>query len=124
MKFNIIVSHIDNTATWKEDYNRLEVRDLNDAAKWGANLIDNFNATLRPGEKARKFHGVEPAEDSEANAPHEWHKTNLVTISDRTGLYDRMTCLRCNITAKRFGVDSLVVDKKFRAKKYLTCKGS
>jgi hypothetical protein len=53
---------------------------------------------------------------------HDWEKTNLVTVSDRSGLYDTMRCKCCGITGKRFGLGPDVRrDPKFKAERYLKC---
>ena len=54
---------------------------------------------------------------------HEWEKTNLVTISDRSGIYDKMRCVRCRVTGKRFGLGQFGVklDRKFLSAKYEHC---
>lgn len=43
-------------------------------------------------------------EHPEQFGPHEWHKKNLVTISDRTGSYDRWACELCGTELKRYGL--------------------
>jgi hypothetical protein len=43
-------------------------------------------------------------EHPEQFGPHEWHKVNLFTISDRTGTYDRWACELCGESMKRFGL--------------------
>src|SRR5271165_6463686 len=123
MKFNILVQYLEGGEIWKEDYNRPEVLNLDEAKTWGQALIDRFNATLRPRERARKFVGVELAEESNAVAKHEWSKVNLMTVHDRLGVYDKMICLRCNITGKRYGMGEAGVklDSKFRGKVFLSC---
>lgn len=44
-----------------------------------------------------------------SNTVHNFEKTNLVTISDKTGFYDRYRCKRCWIVGKRFGTSSSVI---------------
>lgn len=55
------------------------------------------------------------------NSDHTWHKTNLVTVTDRLGYYDTMRCRICGVTGKRFGLTNIKIDSQFRAKKYRTC---
>jgi hypothetical protein len=125
VKFKVLITLEDGMdarmrSPWSEDYNRAEILNLQEAAVWGENLIQRFNNSLRPGETPRKYVGVEEAPDSDALIPHEWQKTNLVTIIKGLQVYDTAICLRCNITAKRFGLDGYTIDPKF--KKHLSCE--
>lgn len=85
-------------------------------------IIRRFNETLRPGEKARRLIRIV---SSEATKPkpfvmqHKWEKQNLVTISDRHGMYDKMKCKICGATGKRFGLGDVTPDKP----KFAKCKG-
>jgi hypothetical protein len=121
MKFSIIVRKQGKKETWREDYNRTDVLNLDEAAHWGRKLIDAFNDSLRSYEEPREYVGVQESPDSVAVAPHEWHKTNLVTIIKGHEAYDTAICLRCNITGKRFGLGGVTIDPKFKAKKYQSC---
>lgn len=120
MKFNILVRY-PGGEPWKEDYNRPDVLTLEQARVWGMNLIHRFNDTLQSGERAREYVGVEEDPDSDAVTPHEWHKTNLVTIIKGHSAYDTAICLRCNVTGKRFGLGGVTIDPKYKAKKYQSC---
>jgi len=123
MKFNIHVTYKETPGEpWIEDYNRPEVKTKEQAQKWAANLIDNFNDTLRTDEKARKLVAV-TFEDNNAKQAHEWQKVNLVTLLDNRGApYDSLLCLNCGITAERWGLDTIRLSKKYRkAAKYLSC---
>jgi len=123
MKFNIHVAYKDSTGEpWVEDYNRPEVKAEEQARQWAERTIQNFNDTLRPGEKARKVVDV-TFEDNEAKQAHEWQKVNLVTLIDNRGaFYDQLLCLNCGVTAERWGIDSIRLSKKYRrAAKYLSC---
>jgi hypothetical protein len=123
MKFNIHVTYKDSPGEpWLEDYNRPEVKTEEQARQWAERTIQNFNNTLRPGEKARKVVDV-TFEDNEAKQAHEWQKVNLVTLIDNRGaFYDRLLCLNCGVTAERWGIDSIRLSKKYRrAAKYLSC---
>lgn len=71
MKFNIHVTYRDEPGeTWVEDYNRPEIKTEEQAREWSAHLIENFNNTLRPQERARKVVKV-TFEDNKARATHE-----------------------------------------------------
>lgn len=95
-----------------------------DLNAWATALIQRYNDTLRPGERARFLDRVELSEvaDRQVNREHDWHKTNLVTVEYRGQYFDKMVCTRCKVTGKRYGVDSVTHDAKFKAKKYMYCK--
>ena len=121
MKVNITVAHTDGSGEpWIEDYNRPEVKNIDDANAYAIALIEGWNSSLRPYEKARRVVLVEIVGESGPTS-HDWEKTNLVTISDRLGLYDTLECRNCFITAKRFGLTNIHIDRQFRAKKFQTC---
>lgn len=122
MKFNIHVAYRDvEGEPWIEDCNRSEIKTEDEARAWGERTIRWFNDTLRPGERARKFLKV-TFEDNDIRAQHSWRKTNLMTILDpRLGLYDTLRCEVCGITAKRYGLTSVKIDSKYRAKGYKVC---
>lgn len=42
--------------------------------------------------------------DPDKFGPHDWRKRNLVTISDRSGLYDLWGCKLCGEEEKRYGL--------------------
>lgn len=69
-------------------------------------VIAFFNRTLRPGELPRRAVRIVSSEGEPAKhiIPHAWEKQNLVTISDKHGIYDKMKCRVCGIVGKRFGV--------------------
>ena len=53
---------------------------------------------------------------------HKWRKTNLVTISDKHGTYDKQECTECKITGKRFGLSGTVRrDKKYSHERFADC---
>lgn len=122
MKINIKVTYRDEPGdSWVEDYNRPEIKTEEDAREWAYALIDNFNNTLRPKERARKVLDV-TFEDNKAQASHDWHKTNLVTMFSGNHFYDTLICLECGVTAKRYGIDNVCLDPKYRkARKYFSC---
>ena len=100
MKIDITVKHADGSdESWVENYDRPSVKTIEDANKFAAQLIQTFNNTLRPHEKARKILSVTLVGESDA-PDHNWSKTNLVTIiNPRLGFYDTLQCERCGITA-------------------------
>jgi hypothetical protein len=114
---------------WTETYKESEATwrgltpSITDVDKWARGLIDYYNDTItHPSEHRRVFISVTVTDDGATfQGEHEWHKTNLVTISDRVGVYDAMKCERCGVTGKRFGVSYVKRDAKFRAKKFERC---
>ena len=122
MKINITVGYKndDGGQQWTEDYDIPNVKNISDANIYADRLIQGFNDTLRPREKARKVVAVEIVGES-GPQNHDWTKTNLVTIMNGRDFYDTLLCERCFITAKRFGLDRIVVDRQFRAKKFQKC---
>src|SRR5262249_45764282 len=73
-----------------------------DVDAWARDVIDYFNNTIdtidHPSEKRRVLISVRVGDDGrmhdDGRRAHDWHKTNLVTISDRIGTYDAMKCER------------------------------
>lgn len=93
--------------------------------RWAYDLIQHYNGTLRPGERPRTLEGVTVEETTQENpTDHDWHKTNLVTVLDHRGAYDRLECSRCHITAKRFGLAHVKIDPRYGAAGYRTCEGA
>lgn len=116
MKITFICAHDRDPKGWEEDYE--------DKGKFGSGtpeeiiglILDNFNSTLRPGELPRRLIRIVSSEGEPAKhiIPHSWEKQNLVTISDKHGVYDKMKCRVCGIFGKRFGLGPYVQrDLKF-----------
>lgn len=124
MKYIMEVTDDRHEKPWTEDENDSEVN--NDAEAFAAAqlMIDNFNAGLRPGERARTLLSAVVVSDDESNAheSHDWHKTNAMTVSGRAGTYDTMRCERCFITGKRHGISEVVKrDADYKAKAFEKC---
>ena len=121
MKWLLEVSN--EKGAWTEDYAHEDVTCDAEAEAKGRAMIDNFNATLRPHEKARTFVSAVVVENGETDArmQHFWTKTSLVTISDAQGAYDKMRCTTCGITGKRFGLEHIRLDSEYRAKAFQNC---
>lgn len=123
MKFVLICANADSPSkTWEEPYNRPDCETLDEAKQWAEDTVAMFNKTLRPYEKTRVLLNVID-KDNDAVAPHEWIKTNLVTVVKGKQNYDTMLCLRCHITGKRHGIgfNGVERDKKYKAEKYASC---
>jgi hypothetical protein len=116
-KIEIEVRNVGSESSWKEEYDC----SASDPLAWANELVNKFNATLHPGERAREIIQVVVL-DTEVEAPdHVWRKQNLITIIRGSQAYDVMRCERCGITAKRFGLSGVVRDSKYKAKKYIKC---
>jgi hypothetical protein len=98
----------DDTA-WTEDY---ETNDAGTAEEIIGRLLDNFNATLRPGQAPRRVVKILAVEGS-AQLKHNWDKASLVT---EKGGYDRMRCRVCGAKGKRYGLGQhgVTIDKRAR----------
>ena len=105
---------VDSTA-WEEPMCEIVEDDVT-IEQHAKDIVDNFNATLRPHEKAREFiSAISTVKKENAVFPHDWRKVSLVT---EKGGFDKMKCSRCGATGKRYGLGSYVqIDKKF--KKYI-----
>lgn len=118
MKFTMRVKNqgdADETA-WVEPYNKeIDPPTQAGAEKWAADTVERFNATLRQNEKPREIVSVEVTDFTNDGVlvPHEWSKTNLVTLR---GGYDTAKCEACGATARRYGVGEFAMDEKFERK--------
>jgi hypothetical protein len=123
MKFEMFVAHSDGKGeTWVESYDQPYLETEAEVRNWAHRTIERFNATLRPGEKPRDLLEVTISDEPSDN--HSWEKTNLVTISDKDGLYDTAQCTVCGITARRYGLGGYTRDTKFRAGVFDSCARS
>jgi len=126
VNFQIYCDHADPkraTGGWWEPYEKAEVTDQASAEAWAKRTIDNFNATLRAGEIARKLLMVKLGGD--APLEHQWIKWSAITkIDPRGGSYDEMRCERCGCRGKRYGLGELGVkrDSIFRSPKWEHCR--
>ncbi|MNO23003.1 hypothetical protein D3C76_127940 [compost metagenome] len=118
-KIEIEVRNVGTNKSWKEPYDCSH----NDPKAWAQDLIDRFNATLHPGEKARELVSVEIIDTKEAFKNHVWRKVNAVTIVRGGQSYDKVRCELCGITGKRFGLSDITRDSEYKAKKYIKCQG-
>ena len=119
MQFKIRVGNSDGTAHW-EQYDKPEIHTEAQAQQWAIDTVRLFNATLRPGDMRREVLRVWCFGNSQA---HEWFKLSLVTES---GGYDRMQCIQCGVTGKRYGLgqSGVALDEQFAYKKrYEKCSG-
>jgi hypothetical protein len=87
--------------------------------------VATWNKEYRhPTAKERELVSVEIL-DSTNHIEHVWRKTNLVTVSDSSGMYDAYACENCGVTGRRYGIGGpLRRDKKFKANKYRFCDTS
>lgn len=76
------------------------------------------------GEESRELMDVIIIDESAKPKELDWHKTNLVTVIGRSGIYDEMKCSVCGITGKRHGLGDVTRDNKYKAKVYGDCPGT
>lgn len=126
------VRRSDDGETWTETYRdgdgrktfTVETPDAEIEA-WCRATIAEFNATLRPHERAREYVSHTITRDStEAITQHQWRKTNLVTLHDRGRHFDTVRCSVCGITGRRYGIAHIVRGADYRAKAFETCSGA
>jgi hypothetical protein len=117
MIFKLIVKHKAGDRTWEEEYNK----NVDDPYKWGKEIIEYFNSTLRPREKPRELVDVIVINDKPT--AHDWVKrTDSMSVRCRGGIADIYYCSRCGITAKRYGLEGTIVrDYKYRKKAFKRC---
>lgn len=118
MKIKYIVADETRPEGWQEDYNH---DGDGDPEKIITNLIERFNATLRPREKPRrlvKILSFSFVPQAPKPVPHIWDKASLVT---ERGGYDRMKCRACGAKGKRYGLGQHGVTLDSRQRK--SCPG-
>lgn len=118
MTFQMAVCSLrDESVVWTEDYDRENVIDQASAEKAAALIIEDYNAYLREHEAARKVVSVifGAGDAVPEPKPHDWKKTNLVTVSNKSGSWDEYKCNACGITAKRHGLGGdMIRDNKYK----------
>lgn len=116
-KYIFTMGEKDSLDTWEETYEK----DLKNPAEYGQQVIDDFNASLRPGEKPRRYVSFRVLGD--IGYAHDWVKrTNGMSVNFNGVTADLMFCRKCNISGKKFGLSSEVkLDSKYKAKKHKFC---
>lgn len=95
-----------------------------DPRKWGSEMVDRFNQTLRSIERPRSIliSDLEELPESVKTAQaHNWLKTNLITIEERGRYFDTARCTGCGITGKRFGLGDITPDPLYKGKTFENC---
>lgn len=106
--------------SWTEDF---QMPDAENPFTWVNNLVQEFNDTLRPGERVRKLIRVRTKLPNGYPVPHEWEKASIVTEEANGRTFDRYRCKICGITGKRFGLGGTIVkDKRYNKEKHRMCK--
>jgi hypothetical protein len=120
MSMRVTATIKDDLAEWDETYTVM-ADSIEDAEAAVQVFVDRFNETLRPNEKPRSLLQIKVVKDNQ-NTPHQWYKTNLITIDGRDGFYDTYRCKECGVTGRRYGFSETIKrDRGFRAKKYAHC---
>lgn len=123
MKFQVYVKEArEGSEPWWESYDDNEVTTTEQALAFGKKAVTYFNDTLRPGEAAREVLDARIVGEGKG-AAHSYRKQNLYTLSDHRGYFDNVKCEVCGVTARRYGVDHIVRQAPYRAKKYQYCQG-
>lgn len=103
------IQTLDGEQTWVEDFADLVVDSTTPLSNCKF-LICRFNATLRPGEKAREVVRVRSIPIPSSLKEHNWNK--LSWNSDKEGYYVYQ-CAACGIKGKRHGIIAFVTpDRK------------
>lgn len=77
---------------------------------------DVWDKVTVPPERPRVLLDVEVL-DEDAVKDHTWIKTSTMTQTDHRGMFDDVECTRCGITGKRYGVNRVRLDYKYRRSK-------
>lgn len=110
-------------ATWWETYDEPDCPDEAAIRAWAAAACERFNATLRGNETPRSFTGCIEIIGEGKGQGHSWTKMNLVSLQDHRGVFDNVRCTVCDARARRYGMDSIKMQKGFTAKKWKRCPG-
>ncbi len=97
--------------------------DTNDPEAWARGTMDYFNSTLHPGEKEREVVSVSIL-NKYTLKDHKWEKQNLITILGEGGMHDLLKCKVCSVTAKRYGISRIVLQKPYNKKTFRRCDTS
>lgn len=110
-----------DSEAWDEEMEFAGITDAELAREKAQEIVDRFKATLRKGEVERVLVDVTFVEELRySRRHHTWVKVSLVT---EAGMYDRMKCEVCGITAKRYGIGAghPIRDPKYSADIYARC---
>ncbi len=83
---------------------QLELDYQEDPMKAYTKIIEFFNNTLRPYEKRRTVISAEWVKEK-SNYYCDFEKTNMFTLKDSKGYYDRMKCKNCGKVRRRYGLN-------------------
>lgn len=106
VQFTIWVKNADqpDDRAWAEPYTRF----VCDPEACARDMIDYFNTGCRPGEPKRVVVRV-VVESNDTGLPHEWEKSNLMTVAHRGSMFDKYRCKRCDGTSRRYGLEEVFV---------------
>lgn len=118
MKFRMRVKN--DRRDWWEDFDESDAIDQGSAEECGRKIIENYNATLYPGDLPRTVLEVQMGGDGKR--AHDWGKTNLVTVMGRGGSnWDTLRCRACGCEARRYGLNAVQRVGKWKAAKWDVC---
>jgi len=121
VKFQLLVrDKRDGSEPNWESYDEHGINTREQAMGWGTEVVLRFNNTLRPHECARELLDARIVGEGKGSV-HAYSKQNLYTLSDHRGHFDLVKCTRCGVVARRYGVDRLVRQTPYRAKKFQYC---
>jgi len=102
---------------WWEDFEEITTTPFEFVCK----IIEDYNKSGRSKSK-RSVIGVRIIDRAD-RVPHNWEKSNLVTLQDKFGTYDSRKCKICGITGKvRSIAGNVIIDKKFKNCDPVFCK--
>lgn len=123
MKFQIEIAEQGVSERRWESFDEEECHDEASIKEWAEATVKRFNDSLRPGERPREFCGGIKIIGEGARL-HRWTKRNLTTQGDWRGVFDNVQCTVCGARARRYGIDTIKMQKSYTAKKWKTCPGA
>ena len=109
IRYTALIKEVGTSRYWREDFADLVV-DSTTPLSHCQFLLCRFNATLRPGEKAREVVRVRSTPIPSTLKEHSWNKTSFTP--NKEGWYP-YTCASCGATGKRHGTVAFVTpDRK------------
>lgn len=111
--FHLPKQKLSNKGAIKSSYYHSLSPDRQEALDSGISLREYENKMFRKMDKIRKKKKKKIKKLKE----HDWDKMNLITISDKNGMYDKWECINCKKKVKRYGLQGRPDGGKCPAKK-------